>query len=136
VKLLKTWININKDLIRITTHNKYLLACKRSNVFPKHLNRYISLNLTFYNDTIKQRAETHTNRFMLKMINLEINDNFKQRRMLISSIYHISRNIENRLPTHICCKFFRTQNSSINFYTRKQQIIQKITLDYQLQRNF
>jgi len=51
---------------------------------------------------------------MLKMINLEINDNFKQRRMLISSIYHISRNIENRLPTHRCCKFFRTQNSRLH----------------------
>jgi len=47
---------------------------------------------------------------MLKMINLEINDNFKQRRMLISSIYHVSKNIENRLPAYICCKFFRTQN--------------------------
>jgi len=47
---------------------------------------------------------------MLKMINLEINDNFKQRRRLISSIYHVSRNIENRLPGHICLKFFGTQN--------------------------
>jgi len=112
-KLLKTWININKDLIRITTHNKYLLACKRSNVFPKHLNRY-SLNLTFYNDTIKQRAKTYINRFMLKMINLEINDNFKQRRILISSIYNISRNIENCLPAHICCKFFKTQNKKLH----------------------
>jgi len=43
------------------------------------------------------------------MINLEINDNFK-RRMLISSIYHVSRTMENRLPAHIGCKFFRTQN--------------------------
>jgi len=47
---------------------------------------------------------------MLKMINLEISDNFKQRRMLISSIYRVSKNIENRLYVHICCKFFRTQN--------------------------
>jgi len=54
---------------------------------------------------------------MLKMINLEINDNFKQRRMLISSIYHVSRTIENRLPymLHICWhQFF--QNSKIRLH--------------------
>jgi len=120
VKLLKIWININKDLIRITTHNKYLLTCKRLNVFPKHLNRYISLNLTFYNDMIKQRAKTFTNRCMLKMLNLETKDNFKQRRTLIPSIYHISKNIENRLPADICYKFFTTQNIRLKKFYKQE----------------
>jgi len=76
--------------------------------------------LTFYNDTTKQRLNTHITKFMLKILNLEIKDNFKQRRMLISSIYRISKNIENRLPVHTYCKFFTTQNLILNKFSKLQ----------------
>jgi len=76
VRLLKQWINFNKKLIKTTLRNKYLLKCKRLNVFPKYLNNYCPINFTFYDDIIKQQAITHSKRF-IKNINLEISDNLK-----------------------------------------------------------
>jgi len=43
------------------------------------------------------------------MLNLEITDNFKKRRHLISKVYFVTRTIENNLPTYLCQKFFSTQ---------------------------
>jgi len=114
VRLLKSWIYYNKQLIIITARNKYLLKCKRSNVFPKHLKNICSFNITFYNNTIKQRQITYTERFMKNMLNLEICDNFKKRRLLISCIYSVMRDIEKNLPMRICHRFFSSQNRSLH----------------------
>jgi len=56
VRLLKQWIKDNKEIIKTTLRNKYLLDCKRSNIVPKHLNNYCLFNIKFYNDNIKQQA--------------------------------------------------------------------------------
>jgi len=47
------------------------------------------------------------------MLNLEITDNFKKRRFLISCIYKVTRDIENNVPGYICQKFYKTQEYSL-----------------------
>jgi len=81
VRLLKQWIYCNKEIIRTT-------------FLPKHLNNYLTFNITFYNDNIKLQALSNTQRFIKNMLNLEITDNYKKRRTLISHLYNITRNIE------------------------------------------
>jgi len=62
---------LQQKLIRITLRNKYLLNCKRLNIFPKHLNNYCPFNIIFYNDNIKQQALKNTKRFINNMLNLD-----------------------------------------------------------------
>jgi len=114
VILLKKWIHHNKELIRISARNKYLLHCKRSNIFPKHLNYYRSSRFTFYNDISSRKADKYFNKFTSKILKLEIADNFKHRKSLLSSIYFSTRAIENNLPSYICKKFFYTQQKSLH----------------------
>jgi len=59
--------------------------------------------------TFQHKEETFVNRFILNMLNLEITDNFKYRKSLITFIYWLTRTIENNLPRYICTKFFNTQ---------------------------
>jgi len=127
VILLKQWINYNKELIRTTWRNKYLLNCKRSNIVPKHLNNYSRSNITFYNDNIKQKALNNSKRYIKNILNLEITDNFKKRRFLISFLYKVTRNIENNLPGCICQKFFKTQEYSLRklFKHEKDRLLKK-----------
>jgi len=47
------------------------------------------------------------------MFNLEIIDNFKYCRSLITFIYWLTRIIENNLSRYICSKFFNTQQRSL-----------------------
>jgi len=121
VILLKQWINYNKELIRTTLRNKYLLNCKRSNIVPKHLNNYYRCNITFYNDTITQQALNNSKRFINNMLNLEITDNFKKRRILISLLYKVTRNIENNLPGYICQKFYKTQEYTLRKLFKQEE---------------
>jgi len=109
VILLKKWIRHNKELIKITARNKYLLLCKRSNIFPKHLNYYHTSRFTFHNELSFRKADRFFNRFSSQILNLEIADNCKHRKKLLSSIYRLTRSIENNLPCYICKKFFYTQ---------------------------
>jgi len=113
VILLKKWIHQNKELIRIAARNKYLLHCKRSNIFPKHLNYYRTSRFTFHNELSFRKADRYFNRFSSQILNLEIADNCKHRKSLLSSIYRLTRSIENNLPCYICKKFFYTQHSSL-----------------------
>jgi len=64
----------------------------------------------------------------LKMLNLEITDNLKHRKWLITSIYWLSRTIENNLPRHICKKFFNTQQRSLNklFIHEENRLLKKL----------
>jgi len=113
VRLLKQWIRYNKELIRTTLRNKYLLNCKRSNILPKHVNNYCPFNIKYFNDKIKQQSLKNTRHFINNILNLEITDNFKKRRYLISCLYKVTRNIEKNLPEYIFYKFYRTQESSL-----------------------
>jgi len=113
VILLKKWIHHNKELIKIAARNKYLLLCKRSNIFPKHLNHYRTSRFTFHNELSFRKADRFFNRFSSQILNLEIADNCKHRKNLLSSIYRLTRSIENNLPCYICKKFFYTQHRSL-----------------------
>jgi len=87
VRLLKQWINFNKELIKTILRNKYLLKYKRSNVFPKHLNKFCPYKFTYYDDIIKQQSIIYS-RFIMKMLNLEISDNFNKQRSLMYTQYN------------------------------------------------
>jgi len=130
VKLLKSWIYLNKQLIKVIARNKYLNNCKRSKVYPKHLNNIWSFNITFFNNIIKQRQRTYTDRYLKNMLNLEISDNCKKRRFLISRIYSVTRTIEKNLPIPICYRFFNSQNRSLHrlFLLEKDRLHKKLTL--------
>jgi len=54
--------------------------------------------------------------FTNRLFNLEIRDNKRKRYHIISTIYRYTRKIEERLPYHICKKFFYTQELSLNKY--------------------
>jgi len=69
--------------------------------------------MTFYNDNIKLQALLNTQRFIKNMLNLEITDNYKKRRTLISRLYNTTRNIEKNLPAYIYNKFYKTQDRSL-----------------------
>jgi len=59
--------------------------------------------------------------FTNRLLNLKIRNNIKKRYHIISTIYCYTRKIEERLPYHICKKFFYTQNLSLNkFYFRER----------------
>jgi len=111
---LKKWIQYNKDLVKIKARNKYLLRCRRSKLVPKHLNKFQNCKLKFHNDYIYDRAESAFHRFSLKLLNLEISDNFQKIKTLTKSIYRVTRNIEKNLPAYICNEFFNTQISSLS----------------------
>jgi len=82
-------------------------------VLPKHLNDFSVRKFILYNDVIKQRASSLFDAFTKKMLNLEITDNFRKRRHLISKIYFATRTIENNLPLDLSHKFFKTQHFNL-----------------------
>jgi len=111
-----------------------LLHCKRSKLIPKHLNNYNALGFTFYCDSSTLRAVKHCNNFISKMLNLEISDNFKQCKSLITSIYWLSRIIENNLPIYLVQKFYNTQQRSLRslYLNENNKFTEKL---FWLQRN-
>jgi len=56
VRILKQWVHYNYDLIKIRARNKYLLQCKSSNLVPKHLTKYKTNKLKFFNNASIRRA--------------------------------------------------------------------------------
>jgi len=113
---LTKWVKSNKELIELSLRIGFLFKCKRSNVVPKHFNLNCLTKFTFYYDDTKRRWIKYTNMFTNRLLNLEIRDNIKKRYHIISTIYCYTRKIEERLPYHICKKFFYTQNLSLNKY--------------------
>jgi len=64
------------------------------------------------------------------MLNLEISDNFKQLKLITSSIYYLTRTIEKNFPHYICSlKFFNTQYRSLsNLFVKEQnRMMKKLT---------
>jgi len=120
VLLLKKWIHHNKDLVKLKARYNYLLECKRSNLVPKHLFKYGTVKLHFYNDFSSRRAISLSHRFVRSILNLEISDNFKQRKTLVSNIYRLSRDIERNLPSYLCTQFFTTQQWSLSNLTSRE----------------
>jgi len=100
--------------VKLKARYNYLLQCKRSNIVPKHLSKYGTDKLLFYNDYLSCRASFLSHRFARSILNLEISDNFKQRKNLVSNIYRLSRAIEKNLPIFYCNQFFATQHSSLS----------------------
>jgi len=129
VNLLKKWIHHNKDLVKTKARNKYLLLCKRSNIVPKHLINYRSCKLKFHNDYLSSRADSHLRRLALQLLNLEISDNFKYLKVLITSLYRVTRAIERSLPVYICNEFFNTQTRSLSklFMREKNRMRRKFS---------
>jgi len=136
VLMLKKWIHNNKDLIKIKARNKYLLHCKRSNLVPKHLLKYITHYPKFYNDFSTRRATFHSHRFVRLILNLEIRDNFKQLKVITSNIYRLTRTIENNLPSYICNQFFTTQHMSLKKFFVKEKIRLNNKLDWCSSNNY
>jgi len=122
VHLLKKWIHNNKDLIKTKARNKYLLNCKRSNLVPKHLLKYVAHNLQFFNHYTGRRATFYSLRFIRSILNLEISDNFKRIKGLTSEIYRLSRAVENNMPIYLCNQFFYTQQLSLSKLREKEKI--------------
>jgi len=112
--LLKKWVKSNKELIDLSLRIRFLFKCKRSNIVPKHFNLNRLTDFTFYYDNTKRRWKKYTNMFTNRLLNLEIKDNIRKRYHTISTIYCHTRKIEERLPYHMCEKFFYTQNLSLN----------------------
>jgi len=71
------------------------------------------------------------------MLNLEITDNFKKRRFLISSLYIVTHNIENNLPGYICHKFFKTQDRALFklFMQERDRLYKKLKFMQSFKRN-
>jgi len=128
VLLLKKWIHHNKELVKIRARSKYLLQCKRSNLVPKHLTKYGTYKLKFYNEPSTRRALFYSHRFISLMLNLEISNNFKQIKLITSSIHYLTRTIERNLPHYICIKFFNTQYRSLSnlFVKEKNRMMKKL----------
>jgi len=114
VLLLKKWTHYNKDLVKLKARYKYLLECKRSNLVPKHLSKYGTDKLQFYNDFLSRRTLSFSYRFVRSILNLEISDNYKQRKILVSNIFRLSRAIERNLRSYYCNQFFTTQQWSLS----------------------
>jgi len=121
VFLLKKWIHNNKDLVKLKLRNKYLLECKRLNLTPKHLSKYETDKLKFYNEFSTRRAASQSHRFIRSVLNLEISDNYKHLKVLIVNIHRLTRAIERSLPSYICNQFFTTQQRSLLKFKEKEK---------------
>jgi len=113
VRLLKQWVHHNHDLIKIRAGNKYLLACKSLNLVPKHLTKYRTDKLKFFNDTSIRKAAFQSCRFVRLTLNLEIKDNLNHMKHITTNIYRLTRIIERNIPYYICNQFFITQQRSL-----------------------
>jgi len=113
VRLLKQWVHHNHDLVKIRARNKYLLQCKMLNLVPKHLTKYRTDKLKFFNDASNRKAYLQSCRFMRLTLNLEIMDNLNHMKFLTTNIHRLTRSIERNLPLYICNQFFITQQRSL-----------------------
>jgi len=124
--ILTKWVELNKELIKISLRIRFLSKCKRSNIVPKHFNINRLTDLTFYFDDTKRRWKKYTNMFTNRLFNLEISDYTRKRYHIISTIYRYTRKIEENLPYYICKKFFHTQELSLNkYYSRERNRLSK-----------
>jgi len=82
---------------------------------------HIILNFTTIGRYI-HRSASYALRFIRLTLNLEISDNCKQLKFLISNIFRLTRTIQNNLPIYICNQFFNTQQWSLRKLSKKEKI--------------
>jgi len=138
VRLLKQWVHHNHDLVKIRARNKYLLECKSLNLVPKHLTKYRSDKLKFYNNASIRKASFQSCRFIHLTLNLEIKDNLNHMKFLINNIYRLTRIIERNIPSYICNQFFITQKRSLIrlMDSERNRLSRKLTRCYTITPQF
>lgn len=128
---LKKWIKRNRDLIKINVQIWFLVTCKKRHMLPRHLssNNCYS-HVTFVNYTNKRNFENKRWLFVNRILRLEIDDLYKQRKMLVHEIHKTNKFITTTLPANLYSSFFITQTNSLHkFYIQhNDRIINKIHL--------
>jgi len=111
--LLKSWIKLRRDLIKIRIRTIFLKFCIQHNITPPH-SYNISRTKFFLSDhRSKHKLNSLKRSFITKLIKIELNDAYRMFYSHKTESFHLVSRITKHLPFHTYKKFFRTQESSL-----------------------
>lgn len=102
VYLLKQWMNLNRDLIKLENKLKFLTSCKKQNLLPQHLHYGCCFPQIIFHG-YKQRSVFDLKRTILarSILRLEIIDLHKHRNAILQNIFKVNKIITKTLPFRV-----------------------------------
>jgi len=114
-------------MIRIRTRITFLKLCISCDIVPPHIQSSYK-NLSGFDHRSKHKLNLFRNRFVKKLLKIELNDAHRTFHRAQNENFHIVSKILNLLPFSVHTKFFRTQESNLflRFRNENDRIHKKI----------
>jgi hypothetical protein len=116
---LKFYAKSKKKLANAIARKEFLLKCRKNHIFPAHIIQNIKGLFELINGNTPYVKLIHNAQFGVKrkILNLEIKNTFYLIKSLFTKRDAIMDKILNRIPRHVCGKFFATQSKSLENLT-------------------
>jgi len=133
---MKTWIILNRKIIRTLTKLHFLSSCKRFNIIPPHIYNACKLgNVRFSSPILTRKLSFSVRFFAQKIIKFEIRDAYYCLSSLRRELVKVTNYHSATLPTYCWNKFFNTQAFSLcKMKSREMEKIDK-KLNWLLKKN-
>ena len=107
-KLLKNWLNFNERLAKAIPQRRFLLRCKKDNIFPRHIEQTSKRlnNIVFFSRTYTRKRECYIYHQKIKLLDWEISDVHLHIKFLRTQLDRIHNKLEKTsLPRTVLSRF-------------------------------
>jgi len=112
-KLLKSWIKLRRDLIKIRIRIIFLKFCIDYNITPPHAYNISKAHVFLFDHRSKHRFNYVKRSFITKLIRIELKDAYRMFYAQKTESFRLMSNITKHLPFFVYHKFFQSQETSL-----------------------